>query len=271
MELDAYIQRINFVGTPKPDLKTLAQLQRQHCYNIPYSNLDVQLGRSLNTDIEKSYIKLVEQRQGGWCYEMNGLLGWMLECIGFNVMRMSGGVRRDERGDSAIGNHLVLCVQLDEPWIVDAGLGDGPYEPYPLRPHTFSQRGFSYQLTRSEDYWRLYNYPGGSAPSFDFVHEPADEDQLSEKCQWLSTAAESPFMSALVFQRVVPGGYDLQVGRVATKILPGGREEHLINSADEFVQSISDRFGLVEPELENLWEGVLEQHERYLASKEKNQ
>lgn len=269
MELDAYLHRINYVGTPKPDLETLAQLQRQHCYSIPYSNLDVQLGRRLSTDIQSSYIKLVEQRLGGWCYEMNGLLGWMLERIGFDVMRMSGGVRRDERGDSAIGNHLVLCVQLDEPWVVDVGLGDGPYEPYPLISHTFSQRGFSYQLKRVNEYWRLHNSPGSTAPSFDFKQEPADEDQLSAKCHWLGTAVESPFMNALVCQRVVPGGYDLQVGRIATQVRPGGRVERLIHSADEFVQSIHDRFGLFEPALGTLWEKVCEQHELYLASKEK--
>ena len=137
MELDAYLHRINFVGPPKPDLETLAQLKRQHCCSIPYSNLDVQLGRPLNTDIQSSYIKLVEQRRGGWCYEMNGLLGAMLE--------------------------------------------------------------------RLNDYWRLHNYPGSTASSFDFVHHAADEDQLSAKCHWLSTDAESPFMNALVYQRVVPG------------------------------------------------------------------
>jgi hypothetical protein len=119
-----------------------------------------------------------------------------------------------------------------------------------------------------DDCWRLYNHPGSTAPSFDFSYEPADEAQLSAKCHWLSTAAESPFMNALVFQRVVPGGYDLQVGRVATLVRPGGREEHLIHSADEFVQSIYDRFGVAEPALETLWEKVLEQHELYLAAKD---
>ncbi|WOJ94766.1 arylamine N-acetyltransferase [Congregibacter variabilis] len=269
MELDAYLHRINFVGTPKPDLDTLFQLQRQHLYSIPYSNLDVQLGRPLTTDVKSSYVKLVEQRQGGWCYEMNGLLGAMLESVGFQVMRMSGGVRRDARGDSAIGNHLVLCVQLDEPWVVDVGLGDGPYEPYPLKAHTFSQRGFTFRLEHVNGYWRLHNYAGSTAPTFDFVHQTADEGQLSAKCHWLSTEAESPFVNALVYQRVVPDGYDLQVGRVATTVRPGVREERLIDSADEFVRAIYHRFGIDEPALESLWETVLEQHEIYLASKEK--
>jgi arylamine N-acetyltransferase len=43
---------------------------------------------------------------------MNGLLGWALEEIGFEVMYMSGGVARSTRGDSALGNHLVLLARL---------------------------------------------------------------------------------------------------------------------------------------------------------------
>jgi len=33
---------------------------------------------------------------------MNGLLEWALMEVGFDVMRMTGGVRRVERGDSAL-------------------------------------------------------------------------------------------------------------------------------------------------------------------------
>ena len=33
-------------------------------------------------------------------------------------MPMMGAVMRAQRGPSAIGNHLVLCVELDEPYLV---------------------------------------------------------------------------------------------------------------------------------------------------------
>jgi N-hydroxyarylamine O-acetyltransferase len=267
MQLDAYFDRIGFAGTARIDLETLGQLHLQHSLSIPYENIDVQLGRPLDLDLERSFTKLVVQGRGGWCYEMNGLLGWALEEIGFEVMRMNGGVLQVERGEGAMGNHLVLCVQLDEPWIADVGLGDGPVEPYPLREHAFIQRGFAYRLEQRGDSWRFHNHPGSTAASFDFYHRPADEGLFARNCNWLSTDPESPFMKALVCQRVIPQGYEFLVGRVATRFTTEGREERLIDSGEELVQSLSDRFGLNVPEVADIWDKVLASHEAYLASK----
>ncbi len=265
MDLDAYFERIGFTDQPSVDLHTLISLQRQHLLSIPYENLDVQLGRLSNLDINRIYAKIVEQRRGGWCYEMNGILQWALEQIGFDVMRLNGGVLRAERGDDAMGNHLVLCVQLDEPWIVDVGLGDGPIGPYPLKPHAAEQQGFSYQLEQLEDCWRFHNHPASTATSFDFYYRQANEDLFAEKCHWLSTAADSPFVKTLVCQRAVPGGYDVQAGRVVKRITSAGEQQHLINSAEELVESLLQRFGLDVPEAATLWDYIARQHEKHFS------
>jgi N-hydroxyarylamine O-acetyltransferase len=265
MELDAYFERIGFTDQPSVDLATLITLQRQHLLSIPYENLDVQLGRLSNLDINRIYAKIVEQRRGGWCYEMNGILQWALEQIGFDVMRLNGGVLRTELGDDAMGNHLVLCVQLDEPWIVDVGLGDGPIGPYPLKPHAAEQQGFSYQLEQLEDCWRFHNHPASTAASFDFYYRKANEDLFAEKCHWLSTAEESPFVRTLVCQRAIPEGYDVQTGRVVKRITSTGVQQHLINSAEELVESLKQRFGLDFPEAATLWDYIAKQHEKHFG------
>ena len=267
MELDAYFERIGFTDQPSVDLNTLVRLQRQHLLSIPYENLDVQLGQSLDLDIDRIYAKIVEQGRGGWCYEMNGILQWALEQVGFDVMRINGGVLRAERGDDALGNHLVLCVELDQPWIVDVGLGDGPVGPYPLKPHAAEQQGFCYQLEQVEDYWRFHNHPASSAKSFDFYYRQADEDLFAEKCHWLSTAADSPFVQNLVCHRAVAGGYDVQTGRVVKRITSAGEQRHMINSADELVEVLLRRFGLNVPEAVTLWDDIARQHEKHFGEK----
>ena len=113
MDLQQYFVRINYHDTPKVDFTTLAQIHHQHLLHIPYENLDVQLGRPLDFDITRIYEKLVINHRGGWCYEMNGLLQWALQEIGFTVTRMSGAVMRASQGDQQLGNHLVLQVDLD--------------------------------------------------------------------------------------------------------------------------------------------------------------
>ena len=59
-----------------PLLATLRDLHRAHRLAIPYENLDIHLGVPLTLDPERIFAKLVDERRGGWCYEMNGLFDW---------------------------------------------------------------------------------------------------------------------------------------------------------------------------------------------------
>ena len=115
MDREEYFKRVGYDGRPQPDLVTLRALQRAHLKHIPFENLDVQLGRRVTVRPEDAYSKLVTDRRGGWCYEMNGLLFWVLASIGFDVVPMTAAILRAERGKSAVFSHLLLCVNLDQP------------------------------------------------------------------------------------------------------------------------------------------------------------
>src|SRR5882724_6217434 len=151
MNCASYLDRIGIVGRPQPDLATLRRLQRAHLERILFENLDVQLGRPVTLDLDAAFAKLVTGARGGWCYEMNGLFRWALESIGFRVTPLTGAVGRRERGATAIGNHLALSVELDGPYYVDVGLGDGPTEPIPLREGSYQQQWRALRLERLND------------------------------------------------------------------------------------------------------------------------
>ena len=261
MKLENYLRRIGFEGIPRPNLETLIALHRRHLLAIPYENIDVQLGRRCDLDITRHYSKLVEQVRGGWCYEMNGLFGWALREVGFEVTRVNGAVRRVERGDAAIGNHVVLLVELDDTWIADVGFGDGLIEPIPLREATIDQRGFRYRLECLDDgFWRLHNHEYGGAPSFDFAATPADEALFASRCEFLQTSPASPFMMNLVCQRFVDGGYEVQLGRLAKRISPDGVDSWLLNDADELLERLRTVFELDVPEVGTLWPRIMQRH-----------
>jgi N-hydroxyarylamine O-acetyltransferase len=89
MHLLSYLERVGFRHTPRVDITTLQDLLRAHVCSVPFENLDVQLGRPLTTDVDDAYRKIVIDRRGGWCYEQNGLFGWALQQIGFEVTRVA--------------------------------------------------------------------------------------------------------------------------------------------------------------------------------------
>ena len=263
MQLSDYLNRINYNGPLNVDLETLNNIHQHHLYAIPYEDLDVQLGRPLTTDIPAAYNKIVNQGRGGWCYEMNGLLGWALEEIGFKIQRVCAGVNRKERGDAVVGSHLVLLTELDQTYIIDVGFGDAFLHPLPLKEGNYSERGFDFRLEHLPDgYWRVHNHQFGGAPNFDFRTDPADESQLETVCQGLQTSEHSPFVMALIAQLFVQDGFEIQVGRTARKVTSAGVETKLLDSADELQDRLKSVFSLDVPEVTRLWPTIVERHDQ---------
>jgi len=125
-----YLDRIGVTTDQElltPSLATLTMLQQCHLRTVPFENLDIVNGRPVTTDLEHSLNKVVTDRRGGWCFELNGAFGALLEALGFAVLRLGAAVLLD--GPSTLIDHLCLEVQLDEPWLVDVGFGDSFTRP----------------------------------------------------------------------------------------------------------------------------------------------
>lgn len=260
--IESYLARIGIERPRQADLAALRAIHRAHLLAIPYENLDVQLGTRLTTSPSDAFEKLVRRKRGGWCYEMNGVLGWALEQLGFRVTRGAGAVMREVSGDQVIGNHLVLRVDLDEcVYLADAGFGDGPIEPFAVAERSFSDGRFEFALSDiGNGWWRLHNHPLGAAKSFDFTLQRGSEDQLARLCDFLQTAPVSPFVQNLVCQRHTTDGLVVLRGKVLRRITPVETKERILASADELVSVLESAFGLHVPEAATLWPKIQERH-----------
>ena len=258
--LDDYFARINYSGPVRPDRATLFALHQAHITAIPYENLEIQLGRE-NTLSEAAFIdKLVRRRRGGWCYEMNGVLTTALREIGFNVRRVAGAVSRDALGEDAVGNHLVGLVDLERRYVADVGLGDGPIEPFPLEPRSWSERGLTFKLERIDgDWWRYYNHQHGLARTFDFTEEARALAWFRNQCSLLQTADFSPFVNyAFVFRRSLRGVGAVRDTSYVT-VTDGVRSERELRSRDAYAAVLTELLGTdLGVEFDTLWEKVEE-------------
>lgn len=269
MDVQRYLDRIGFAGEPRPDASTLREVHHRHLLSITYENVSVQLGEAVDLEVAAAYDKIVLGRRGGWCYEMNGLLGWALGELGFDVMRMSAGVLRSRRGDWILGNHLVLGVSLEDgPWLADVGFGDGLREAVPLRPGAIEQGGLTLRLEHREDgFWRLENHEFGGAADFDFRHAPADESQLRALCTWQQSSEESGFVQSLVCQRFRPDTIEVLRGRVRRSVSSTGVRTWVLDSATELQREVQDVFEL-DVDVEPLWPKVVERHAQLFGDTE---
>jgi len=260
--LEEYLARIGFRGAPRPDLATLNEMQRTHVRTVPFENLDVQLGRRVVMDPDACYDKVVHRRRGGWCFELNGVLSWALKEIGFDVLRLSGGVRRDSAGDGQMGNHLCLLVRLDKPYLVDVGFGSSLSQPIPLEASTHEQPPYHLTLSELNDgHWRFSERTDGDPFSYDFRTDPADESRFADHCARLQAHADSTFVQNLLIQRRTGDQHLALRGRVLMTQRGCDPRKRILGSADELLSTLRESFDLDVPEAATLWPAICARHE----------
>src|SRR5882762_9048307 len=96
MDIKAYLQRINYLGSLVPTAQTLRELQVAHLQTVPFENLSIHSAEPIVLDDDALFRKIVLRRRGGFCYELNGLFAALLRELGFAVSMLSAGVANSE-------------------------------------------------------------------------------------------------------------------------------------------------------------------------------
>src|SRR5688572_4103465 len=93
MNVEEYLQRIGLDGrTVGADAESLRVLQRSHLLSVPFENLDIHWKRPITIDTAKFYDKIVGEKRGGFCYELNGAFNELLRSLGFQTRLVSARV-----------------------------------------------------------------------------------------------------------------------------------------------------------------------------------
>ena len=129
MDVNQYLQRINYKGSIQPTAKVLSQLQFMHLMNVPFENLDIQ--NHVKIDLQNLFDKIVMRKRGGFCYELNGLFYQLLKEIGFKVKMISARVFNG-KDYSPEFDHMALIVTINnDEYLTDVGFG--AFAMYPLK------------------------------------------------------------------------------------------------------------------------------------------
>ncbi|HEY3485046.1 MAG TPA: arylamine N-acetyltransferase [Ilumatobacteraceae bacterium] len=131
VDVDRYLERIGFGSRVTNDADCLAALQLGHLEWVPFENLHVHSGIPVRTTLDWSVPKIVEQRRGGWCFELNGAFSALLRAIGFDVTLHSAQVSDARSGELGPPlDHLCLIATVDGTrWLTDVGFGDSSVTP----------------------------------------------------------------------------------------------------------------------------------------------
>lgn len=246
-KIETYLQRINYTGPLALSAEALRALHQAHLLAIPFENLDIHLGRPIIPDEATFYRKIVEQRRGGFCYELNGLFAWLLRQLGFDVTLLSARVTN---GNGTFGpefDHLTLLVQLEERWLADVGFGDCFRDPLRLdEPGEQVQALGSYRLTHTGEQW-VYWQRGEALnwqPQYQFTLQPRQLTDFAEMCHIQQIASESYFTRQRICSLATPSGRISLSDRRLIITSNGRREEQLLADEAAVEATLTDWFGV---------------------------
>jgi N-hydroxyarylamine O-acetyltransferase len=245
-DLDAYLARVGLSGRP-----SVAEVHRAHITSIPFENLDPQRGVPVSLALDGLQQKLVDERRGGYCFEMNLLLKAALESLGSRVDLMLARVRSGtDPGVLRPRTHLVLRVRDGADWHADVGFGLGSLlEPIPFGPGgPYDQDDWRYRVvedgdelvlqTGEDDTWRdLYG----------FVPDPVPMVDVEVSNWFTSTHPRSPFVTGLFVSAQGRDGTRTSLSDWSSLQLveqtPSGTNVTPVERA-EIPELLSERFGL---------------------------
>ena len=249
----AYFARIGYRGPTDPTETVLRDLVAAHGRTIPFENLDPLMG--VPVDLLGPTVlaeKLIERRRGGYCYEHNGLVGFVLEALGYGVERLAGRVvwMRDEDAALPAMTHNVLAVTVPgeaERFLVDVGFG-GQTLSSPIRlvsgrvqrtrhePYRIVDAGAHLVLEALvRDTWR---------PLYLFTTEPRPRIDLEVGSWYVSTHPASTFVVGLSAALVTDEArYNLR-GRNLAIHHPDGSERIRFDTAGAVLDALGERFNI---------------------------
>lgn len=213
MDIQTYLGRIQYNAPVRRDAQTLQGLHLAHMQNVPFENLDIGLKRPIRLTEEALWEKIILQRRGGFCYELNGLFAWLLKQIGFDVTYLNARVYNRE-GELGIDfDHLALLVTIPGEsvrWLADVGFGDSFNEPLNFEERGEQLQGLrAYRLEETVDGYVSWqrNYDGSWERLYFFDLQPhAFPGEYEAACIYHQTSPESSFTRSSIISRATPEG-----------------------------------------------------------------
>ncbi len=247
MDIQAYLDRIDYHGPLAPTAETLRALQVAHLQTVPFENLSIHAGQPIVLNDASLFEKVVARRRGGFCYELNGLFAALLRGLGFRVDRLSAGVARADGTFGPEFDHMALRVTLDKPWLADVGFGDSFRDPLRLdergeqpegeRAFRIDEAGSHLLLLRrdgAEDPWQ---------PQYRFTLQPYEYADYAGMCHYHQTSPDSHFTRQTLCSLATLDGRITLSGMKLITTRGGERHERILDSEEERTTLLLELFG----------------------------
>ncbi len=251
--IDAYLSRL-LIGADHglgPTIESLRLLQKRHLLNVPFENLDIHWKRPIVLEPKRLFEKIIIDRHGGFCYELNGVFNELLRDLGFQTRLVSARVFGGERGFGPEFDHAAIIVTVGRSeYLADVGFGDFAAEPLQLFTDIEQHdREGVFMIRRNPDgAFEVARMVSGSwVPEYRFDPLGRDLSEFAEMCDFQQFSAESHFTKGKVCSILTDGGRKTLTDTKYIVTRNGEKTEEQVASDDRFDEILMREFRIARP------------------------
>ena len=240
-----YLRRIGVRDPVVADAAGLRLLHRAHMLAVPFENLSIHLGEPISLAEDDLTGKILGDRRGGFCYELNGAFALLLEALGARVARWAARVH-DGTQFSAPFDHLALGVWPADgsgPWLADVGFGS--HSVYPLLLESRAAQpdpGGRFQLAEAPD-GDLDVLKDGE-PQYRIERRNRALADFIPTCWWQQTSPSSHFTKGTICSRLTEDGRISISGSTLIRTRGGSRHEERLAGDAALLEAYREHFGI---------------------------
>ncbi|MGF7534322.1 arylamine N-acetyltransferase [Bacillus mexicanus] len=218
-------------------------------YRFPFENRAVLAKENYKVTKKELWRRLVKDQHGGLCYDLNGLLYFILREAGFHVKLIRGTVYAGHLEDWALeGSHAAVWLSAEKgDYIVDTGFGINlALQPIPLSGETVQSPVGSFRVKEEEtemgSHVLLMDKGEGWQIGYAFTLEESDPGDLDDMKDMIHSHEKSPFNKSPLASKLTPKGRMVMSDRHFTIHENGGEGQKSDIAPSEFEEKLNTHF-----------------------------
>ncbi len=205
--ISEYLALLGCADCRAVNVENLCRLQRAHLEKIPYNNFDIYFSGTVpKLDTESLFEKIVRQKRGGYCFELNGLYTQLLRTLGYHVEEYFARWHFGGNDSVPMRRHRICKVVCEKKsFISDVSIGSaGSVIPFEFEfDKVQSRRVRDYRFVRDEKLGVLLEAKSENAwvPYYSFTLDPLYPQDFEYANFYCASCPDSVFRKKFFMHR----------------------------------------------------------------------
>jgi N-hydroxyarylamine O-acetyltransferase len=258
-DLDLALERIGLrrEAVAPLSVESLRALMDAYTLSVPFENLDIyDYKRQIDFCLPHLFEKIVVNRRGGYCFEMNSFFMGILEALGYSCAAVSVRILMGGSMITPVAHRATIVTLGDRHYFCDVGFGGAgaPEGPVCFEDGVQEIAGRSYSIRRLEgeafgDMALAQHTPEGRTDFFLFYTRPHSPLEFIAMNQAMNANPVSLFSRNRMVRVRTPRGTKVIDNKVFRQTIDGQVFEETIDTNKRLYEILTREFNMIVPKM----------------------